>query len=85
VTYTMTEKDWETMEAVRDLLMEIEPDGVKQQMAIELLCVWHIVRAVGGLPGYKLKAVFIADSMNKHVKQLVTENIGMLTDGDHRA
>jgi hypothetical protein len=83
--YRMTDKNWETMEKLRDLLVEIEPNGVEQQMAIELLCVWHIVRAVNGMPGYKMKAVFIADSMNKHVKQIVTENIGMLVDGDHRA
>jgi hypothetical protein len=84
VTYMMTDKNWETMEKLRDLLIEIEPNSVQQQMAIELLCVWHVVRAVRHQASLKMKAVFIADSMNKHVKQIVTENIGMLIDGDHR-
>ena len=48
------------------LLLKREPDMVKQQIAIELLTVWHAMRLED-------KADFVADSMHKHVKQLLRQ------------
>lgn len=46
--------------------LETEPNGIKQQVAIELLTAWHAMRAGNGRA-----ALIIADGVNKHVKQII--------------
>ena len=59
--------------------LEKEGDAVMQQKLIELLLTRHALRA-----GNKLDAVFVADSVNKHCKQMITDNVHMMLDGDRR-
>jgi hypothetical protein len=54
------------LEALWDVLAA-EPDMVKQQVAIELLTVRHAMRA-----GDKSK--FVADSLHKHVLQILRQS-----------
>jgi hypothetical protein len=49
-------------------LRENESDGVKQQVAIELLVVSHAIRM-----GDKAAAIVIADGVHKHVLQLIEQ------------
>lgn len=53
------------------LLREDESDGVKQQVAIELLKVSHAVRM-----GNRAEAVTIANGVHKHVLQLIGQTVG---------
>lgn len=82
INYQILKEHVDKFEVVRDaLLEEAGRDGVACQMIIEMLVCWHSSIATRG---NTIEACYVADSINKHAKQLLTDSPSMVIDGPHR-